>query len=221
MKSFQFRRSLLPRWQGNLVAFGCAVLLCTVLLGMLALVSTHSSLTHERVDVREVQFALPPPPPPPPPVQQAKADAPSLHLSLSGEGPALTASNITLQGALEIEEISPPEPQTMTPDWDTLLQPDWNTLGLEQLDAPPRLLTKLQIDYPNALSRRGIHTVAVELDIVIDEHGDVILRQVLGSPPQEIISPLKELIQHAKFTAPKKDGHAVRAAFVWPLEFSQ
>ena len=107
------------------------------------------------------------------------------------------------------------------PEWDTLLQPDWNAVGLEQLDSPPRLLGKLKIDYPNSLVRKGIDSVNIEVDVMIDETGKVVLRQILGSPPAEIVEPLKTLINRARFTAPTKDGTAVRAAFIWPLEFSK
>lgn len=208
-------------WIKRGVTLFSALLLTLGLLGLMILVSDPHLQRPDTAVVREIQFALPPPPPPPPSMQiQQPAELPSLDISISGEGPGLTSTPTMLNAVIEVEEITPPEPKALTPDWHKLLQPDWDTVGLEQLDAPPRLLTSLKIEYPKALSRQGVNKIKLEADVLIDETGKVILRQILGTPPAEIVEPLKTLVNRARFTAPQKDGVAVRAAFIWPLEFS-
>ncbi|MCC2603962.1 energy transducer TonB [Planctobacterium marinum] len=210
------------QWQKKWRPVSGAVLMASGLLALLILISDSELLQPEKLLVRQVQFAIPPPPPPPPPTtSQPTAEAPALDIALSGDGPTLMTTHIEIKGVTAIEELAPPEPPTLTPNWDNLLQPDWNTVGLEQLDSAPRLLSNLNIEYPSALSRRGVNKVNLEVDVMIDESGNVILRQILGAPPTEIIAPLKSLIKKARFTAPLKDGVAVRAAFIWPLEFSK
>jgi hypothetical protein len=211
-------------WLKRCIPVVSATVLMSGLLALLIIVSSSELVKPEMTTIREVKFSLPspPPPPPPPPIHvEQSIEAPSLDISISGDGPTLITSEISLKGAIDVEEITPPEPKAMTPDWDTLLKPNWDAVGLDQLDAPPRLLTSLKIDYPSSLSKRGISKVSIEIDVMIDETGKVVLRQILGSPHKDIITPLKKVISRARFTAPQKDGVAVRASFIWPLEFTQ
>ncbi len=219
---FTNNQCLLSKWLLKSLTIVLAILAAGALLLFMLLVSNNELLKPDTTTVREVSFSVPPPPPHPPPTRmQQPAETPSLDISVAGDGPSLATTPITLEGAIEVEDIQPPEPKAITPEWDTLLQPNWNTVGLEQLDAPPRLLVKLKIDYPAALVKQGINKVILDVDVMIDETGRVFLRQILGSPPNEIINPIKKLINKARFTAPMKDGVAVRASFIWPLEFSK
>lgn len=209
-------------WFHRLYTIAIAIVLACALLLFMIWVSDSELAKPEKTMVRSISFAAPPPPPPPPPAQVLQTvEAPSLDISVTGDGPSLSTVPLTIEGAIEVEEIKPPEPKALTPEWDSLLQPDWNTVRLDQLDAPPRLLVDLKIDYPKALISQGVKQVALEVDVMIDETGRVFLRQIIGSPPQEIVEPIKKMINRARFSAPTKDGVAVRAAFIWPLEFSQ
>lgn len=213
------------RWISRGIATGSAILLTVGLLSFLIIVSESDLLKPASTTIREVKFALPPPPPPPPPTHaEQPAETPSLDISIGGDGPSLKTSKMILVAEVDVAELEPPEPKAMTPDWDSLLQPNWDAVGLDELDTPPRMITNasnLKINYPTSLVRQGINTVELELDVMIDETGKVFLRQILGSPPPEIISPVKKIIERARFTAPLKDGVAVRASFIWPLEFSK
>lgn len=210
------------RWISRGIATGSAVLLTVGLLSFLIIVSESDLLKPASTTIREVKFALPPPPPPPPPTHaEQPAETPSLDISIGGDGPSLKTSKMILDAEVNVAELEPPEPKAMTPDWDSLLQPNWDAVGLDELDAPPRLLTNLKMEYPTSLVRQGISSVALEVDVMIDETGQVFLRQILGSPPKQIIAPVKKIIERARFTAPYKDGVAVRASFIWPLEFSK
>ncbi|MDU0355664.1 hypothetical protein RS130_18845 [Paraglaciecola aquimarina] len=86
----------------------------------------------------------------------------------------------------------------------------------------PRLLTsssQFTIKYPQSLLRRGIRSAEVELDVLIEESGKVILRGFVHNPYPELAPLVEDLMHKARFTSPKKDGLPVRATFTWPMEF--
>ncbi len=191
------------------------------LMALLLLLESQPLTNEEQNIVRQVDIALPPPPPPPPAQTQQQTAPPALNLDIAGEGAQVQVSQLAISGGEPVFDIDIPTPQTTPSDWDSLLTPNWQTFGLDQLDSTPRLLTRLKINYPPALINRGIFKVSVDVDVVIEQTGRVILRQVMGTPPPEILPELKRLIGGTRFSAPQKDGKPVSASFIWPLEFSQ
>lgn len=159
-------------------------------------------------------------PPPPPPNQVTKPIQPVLQMDVSGSGPALDISLVKLEiDLLNIE--SPPVHNTQSVKWEEQLTVDWNAFGLDELDNEPQLLTSLKAPFPNSLKRKGVTSIEVLLEVIIDEAGRVTLVNILENPYIEFENTLYKLIKRARFTAPKKDGQPARVKFNWPLGFNQ
>lgn len=170
--------------------------------------------------VRRVETITLKPPPPPPPNQVTKPIQPVLQMDVSGSGPALDISLVKLEiDLLNIE--SPPVHNTQSVKWEEQLTVDWNAFGLDELDNEPQLLTSLKAPFPNSLKRKGVTSIEVLLEVIIDEAGRVTLVNILENPYIEFENTLYKLIKRARFTAPKKDGQPARVKFNWPLGFNQ
>ena len=173
--------------------------------------------------IREVTLsALPPPPPPPPQVQRSKVkqiQSPNLQLDTSGQGAKLQLSPKPLDidlATLQLPEVKVDNLQTSMLN---SLDFNWQAFGLSELDERPRLLTKLTNQFPESLKRRGIKNVNVQLNVMIDETGAVLLKRITHNPYPELTKSIKKLVRQARFSIPKKNGLAVRATFEWPIEF--
>lgn len=170
--------------------------------------------------VRRVETITLKPPPPPPPNQVTKPVQPVLQMNVTGSGPSLDISLVKLKiDLLSIE--SPPVHNTQSVKWEEQLTVDWNAFGLDELDNEPQLLTSLKAPFPNSLKRKGVTSIEVLLEVIIDEAGRVTLINILENPYIEFESTLYKLIKRARFTAPKKDGQPARVKFNWPLGFNQ
>lgn len=206
----------------RLLSFVTALLLICLILASVLLLRQKLSAPQDKVMIRQVALATPPPPPPPPPLSQSQTqdNSASIDLSVDGVGPALAFEKVELQQTPELEQIQPPVDSAFTSDLLQQLNVDWSAFGLSELDERPKLLTSLKVNFPKTLARKGITQVEVELDVLIDENGAVILRRIIHNQHPEMTSVIEQLVQKARFTAPKKDGMAVRASFTWPLEFA-
>lgn len=206
------------RW----LSFLLSVLILALLLLSSMLYSRQVDGPSETLIVRQVELASPPPAPPPPPVNQSHQveSAPDFDLAVDGSGPTLEFESVNLQADLNIQPIETDLAQDWKPIMEDNLNINWQAFGLGELDETPKLLTALKISYPKSLSRKGINHVEIELDVLIDEAGTVVLRRVLHNQHPEMETVIRALIHKARFTSPKKDGIAVRAAFNWPLEFA-
>lgn len=165
--------------------------------------------------VREVSTLTPPPPPPPPPVQRPVAET-TVTLQVQGEGPVLPMLSVKQQ-PLELKPPALPEIAVTSIQWQTL-DINWSAFELNDLDALPTLLTPLRTVFPKSLTRRGINSARVKLDVMIDELGHVTLINVVENPYPELNSEVQKIVRSSRFTAPQKEGAPVRARFVWPID---
>jgi outer membrane biosynthesis protein TonB len=172
--------------------------------------------------IREVTLAAPPPAPPAQ-VQRShvkQIESPNLQLDAAGQGAQMLLSPepLTLDLAkLEVPEVKVDNLQTSML---SSLDFSWQAFGLSELDELPRLLTKVSTQFPDSLKRRGIKKVGVQLSVMIDETGAVLLKQINHNPYPELTKSIKKLVGQARFSIPKKDGVAVRTSFNWPVEFA-
>ncbi|MFA7555647.1 MAG: TonB family protein [Spongiibacteraceae bacterium] len=212
---------LQPRW----LSLGASGSLIALLMAVLLYLQNQDLIKPDGYTVREVKLsALAPPPPPPPSVQKTTNNtAAKISITTSGSGAAIELGELHLSDELTLTDITPPplvpfdNSQFLT---DSLNLAWSDVFSLDDLDERPRLLTKLNIRYPKALSNRGIHTTEVQLEVLIDSNGQASLKRILHSSHTEINPLIADVIQRTRFTPPKKDGVAVRASFNWPLEFS-
>ncbi|MDO6567711.1 energy transducer TonB [Alteromonas sp. 1_MG-2023] len=175
-----------------------------------------SETPEKTVMVRELTVATPPPPPPPPVVQQQAEQAP-VTVQVEGAGASVQMVKVTQEIVIDKPDMPNFKPQET--QWQSL-EVDWDALELSDLDGLPSLLTILRVKWPKSLSRKGIKKALVKLDVIIDEHGQVSLVDIVSNPYPQLESEIKSLVRRTKFTAPQKDGQPARARFIWPVEIS-
>lgn len=179
-----------------------------------ALVPTEQLTIHTKLK----SITLPPPPPPQQQLVTAQQEpqSPKLDLTVSGEGPSLTLSDVNV--ALPKPSLKGNEEGLESLVFSFEQGPvDIPSFGLDDLDDLPRLLTPLKIKFTSAMRRSGVKEVAVKLHVVIDEKGVVLLQGIKSNPHPELNSSLRKMVRSARFTSPERFGKKVRAEFIWPL----
>lgn len=207
------------RWLALLIS----LLLVALLTALIIVLQNASLVKKDEVVVRQVEVAAPPPPPPPPPAsQRVQVKSLSLELGASGDGAAIAVGELSLDDGIDLAKIEPPPVNDSAAQYlQDSLQMAWDDLfAMADLDERPRLLTSLAIRFPKALQRRGVKTVVAEVEVIINSDGKVVLKSIRHSSHPEINTVITQLMARARFTAPRKDGVAVRASFNWPLEFN-
>ena len=199
----------------QLLAAAAGVVLLLVLLALLIAGQRLPDLASPTLEVREISIALPPPPPPPPAaVTPPQVDIP-LNIGASGSGPVLPSIDLP-------REITLSRPETPRLNVQEVsfanVAPDWDAFDLSELDSLPTLLTPVSIVMPASLKRQGVRNVSLRLEVTIDEQGRVSLNRIVENPHPELNEEINRLIRRSKFTAPQKDGAAVRARFIWPIQ---
>lgn len=194
-----------------------SILLLFSLLVLLVLGQKLPSMIEPKLEVREINIAVPPPPPPPPPqVTQPQVDTP-IDLAIAGTGAALPKVDIP-------PEVTISQPDTPDFKMDQVefsdFAPELDIFSLNELDALPTLLTSARVMLPNNLKKQGIKKVKVRLDVTIDQDGKVKLNRVAENPHPELNKEIERLVRRSKFTVPKKNGAAVSARFIWPIDIS-
>ncbi|ALQ09269.1 hypothetical protein EU508_11270 [Pseudoalteromonas fuliginea] len=200
-----------------LFAFALSLIVLTAALLLLWLAQLAEHIVQDKVIVREVAMvALPPPPPPS--IQQQQANEPAQSLMVEGAGASIQAVKIKIKSKLKIVRPDTPSVKVSTPQWQSV-NVNWDALSLNQLDGLPTLLTPVKALLPKSLTRQGIDTFTVKLDVLIDEGGNVSLIEVVQNPYPSLKPAIDKIIKQSRFSAPKKEGEAVRARFIWPIEF--
>ena len=196
--------------------------LMTLLIVLADSVFDSQYATQNELTIREVILAAPPPDPPPQ-VQRSHVKpipSPNLQLDVASQGAQMQLSPTPLDW--DLTKLKLPEVKVDNQHASMLSSLDfsWQAFGLSDLDERPRLLTKLTTQFPESLKRRGIKKVDVQLSVMIDERGAVLLKHINHNPYPELTKSIKKLVRQARFSIPKKDGVAVRTAFNWPVEFA-
>lgn len=188
-----------------------------VLLIILVVAQYLPSIAQPELDLRQISTSLPPPPPPPaqPKVQQHQ----DITIDLSTEGSGAVLPDIKVPKNIEVNKPEMPE-LTMDEVSFADYAPDIEIFNLNQLDGLPTLLTKAQISMPASLKTRGIKQARLRLDVTIDKNGRVTLNRIVENPYDEFKKEIQRLIRRSKFSAPKKEGAAVSARFIWPIDIS-
>ncbi|MGJ8675131.1 MAG: energy transducer TonB [Pseudoalteromonas sp.] len=200
-----------------LFAFALSLIVLTAALLLLWLAQLAEHIVQDKVIVREVAMvALPPPPPPS--IQQQQANEPAQSLMVEGAGASIQAVKIKIKSKLKIVRPDTPSVKVSTPQWQSV-NVNWDALSLNQLDGLPTLLTPVKALLPKSLTRQGIDTFTVKLDVLIDEGGNVSLIEVVQNPYPSLKPAIDKIIKQSRFSGPKKEGEAVRARFIWPIEF--
>ena len=203
----------------HLLALATSIAIVGLLVFGLAFLQYLSTPGARIETVHRIDMAVAMPPPPPPPTHRNQRPVQeTLRLELgSSRSSSLALPPARVQQVMTVDELEAPTPEMKLPTVDMNLSAAIKEFGLAQLDGRPRLLTDLSIRFPDSLKQRGISTVKVQAQVVIDQTGAVTLRRLIDNPHAEIEPQLRAVMQRARFTPPEKDGQRVRAAFVWPL----
>lgn len=203
----------------RLMAFALSVLLLTMALLLMWYARQFDSPATQKLLVRQLDIAalpLPPPPPPPsPPQPVSQAVQLDLQVSHSATVQVPTPDIQLPQPKMRLEA---PKMQVQQLQWQPL-QMEINAFSLDQLDALPVLQTPLNAVFPRSLSRQGIKTALVKLDILIDEQGRISLLNIVQNPYPELTPEIERIVRSSRFSMPTKGNAAVSARFIWPVEF--
>ncbi|MEM9208893.1 MAG: energy transducer TonB [Pseudomonadota bacterium] len=201
------------------LALSSSATLVALLVFGLALLQQLNAPSNAVETLRRIDMnAALPPPPPPPQTQRRESAQETLDLDLgSSQASTLNLPPARVEQTLTVDDLDAPIPEMQVPTFDVDLNASIREFGLAQLDGRPRLLTDLSILFPESLRRRGISSVKIEAQVVIDQSGSVTLRRLINNPHDELEPQIRAVMRRARFTPPEKDGQRVRAAFVWPL----
>ena len=86
-----------------------------------------------------------------------------------------------------------------------------------ELDGRPRLIRTGSTVFPSALSRKGVTRGTVTLEVELSERGSVRVRRVISATHPELVSAAKRVAAGSRYTAPRKNGRAVKAIMRWPI----
>ena len=200
-----------------LFAFVLSLLVLSAALLLLWLGQFAQHVIQDKVIVREVAMVALPPPPPPSMTQQQPSD-PMQSLTVQGAGAAIQAVDIKVKSELKAIKPDTPSIHLNAPQLQSL-NVNWDAFSLNQLDGLPTLLTPIKALLPKSLTRQGIDIFTVKLDVFIDENGKISLINVVQNPYPELKPAIDKIIKKSRFSPPKKEGKAVRARFIWPIEF--
>lgn len=157
----------------------------------------------------------PPPDPPPPPEEEIEEVKPEMDretppLDLSQLDVALNpGTGDALAGGFSVANFG------VTPD----SLAEMRIFEVQELDAPPRPVSRVSPTYPYNLRREGV-TGSVRLIVVIDESGNVVEATVQTSSHRDFERPAVEAALRWRFTPPTRNGVPVRARYFFPLSFT-
>lgn len=199
------------------------------------------------VVVREMELAEaePPPPPPPPPDEPppeppptpaiaelsdvpdpARVPVPRAEIPLDVRMPVDTFFSDVPPAPLPVvaapaPRADPPQvrPPTKRPPPPPPAVRDSYSVG--ELDATPRLLRHGSAAFPAALSRRGVNSGTVVLEVSLSPRGAVSVRRVISSTHAELVDGARRIAASARFTPPTRNGQAVTAVMRWPITINR
>jgi TonB family protein len=169
----------------------------------------------------------------------AGADVAMMASALLRQGPELVADVLAeLEGRLGVREpsieapprlVEPPQPaaKPSRPSPPAPSRPSKpasppapvakSHYGVGELDGKPRLLRHGSATFPPKLARRGVERGTVVLEVELDERGRVKIRRVVSATHSELIAPARRVAASASFTAPTRNGRAVKSIMRWPI----
>ncbi|MEM9101832.1 MAG: hypothetical protein AAGB12_05880 [Pseudomonadota bacterium] len=203
----------------NILSSLIAISILLLALSLLWAYQFFKKTNSDQVLVRTIEtLHIKAPPPPPPPMTLQQQQALSIELNVTGSGPGLDI--MLTPPDIDIPDLAPPVlTMQQKTEFNLDLTIDWQALTLGELDATPRLISKLDAPFPKAIRGSDLEKLDILLDVLIDEQGQVTLVNILKNPLPESIPYIKSFVAAARFTEPKKDGISVRARFNWPVEF--
>lgn len=98
---------------------------------------------------------------------------------------------------------------------------DLEIFNIDDLDEVPRLLRSPSWIWPKFALGQIKSSVRAKALIIIDSDGKVQLRRLQGLTHAILDKEIREWVEQVRFTSPKRNGKAVRAQYLFPLEFEK
>ncbi len=176
----------------------------------------------EQLNIRTVELYVPPPPEPPPIRQQPEnqtPDAPSVNVRGPGSEATLSYSDNPVIDVRLPDHVQRPDFDVNALNMQRTISVQFPIFGVENLDRIPRVVASRAVAIPRPLRNRGIHDVRAVVDIIIVESGRAYIKQIVDPVHAEMVSAIREYMEHVRFTQPTKDGHPVQAEYRFNMNF--
>ncbi|MBL4801617.1 MAG: energy transducer TonB [Emcibacter sp.] len=193
-----------------------ALFFSVLLFLCLPLAQIISGSGDKKLIVRSIDIAPPAPPPPKRPDEPEDQQEEVVKLQDMTDVVPLEALDIDLNP--NVTDALAVAVKTKKFKIRTSLAADFKTFDLGELDDLPRLINRPLYTYPASLSRRGIKNSVVEVMVIVHENGRLTIKKFTKLDYPELQSAAEKFIRQALFSAPKKDGKAVKGKFILPLE---
>ena len=200
------------------LAFLGAMVMAAVLFLLIPLTQASFEADHDTTILREIRVSPPPPapPPPPPPAKAQPKESPPPEYVQPPDAMVLHELDISLApGVNDALAIGISDP-TLVADYDVVSEIQ-DIFRFEDLPEAPRAVFVPRFQFPRSLSRRGIKTGTVVLQILIDESGKSTVEKVISSTHPDLTEHATRLASKARFSIPKINGEAVKVRGHWPL----
>ena len=201
---------------GLSLLLGCGVALFIMLLVPLTQIFQP---TRERVETIEaVELAVPPPrppledPPKPPPKEEV---APPPELKIPPPMPSLEQLEVSLNPGAG--DLSLGAGLGLAIDFSTESADQLEKIfGFGELDEIPRLIREGRFRYPpNAPRGRG--EAFIRLLVFVEADGRISVQKVVDYSHKEFIDAARHMAEGSRFSAPTRNGVAVRSRYEWPI----
>lgn len=232
------------RLPSTVVGIVVAAMLLAV-LGLTRLLVPSGKLPE--IELREIEITQMPEPPPPPPEEEPPPDAPPPPPSLTevSDVPDPTRvpvpkADVPMDLTMPVDpfftDIAPaPLPQpvvrkaapkvTSRPQTTSRPSPvkrppapvQKSHYGVNELDGKPRLIRHGSASFPSSLARRGVTSGTVMFEVELSERGAVSIRRVISSTHPEIVAAARRVASGSRYTAPTRQGRAVKVIMRLPV----
>ena len=177
------------------------------------------SMKTRDVVVMEAGEAPPPPPPeelPPPPEKKEKIEKPEVEeppppMTLSQMEMALNPGSGDATGDFGFGDF----------DQGIDIMADMEIFNIDDLDEIPRMVRSPFWSWPRYALGQIKEDVRAKALIFINPDGRVELRRLQGLQYKMLTEDITKWVEEVRFTAPKRNGKAVRAQYLFPLEFAK
>lgn len=200
-------------------------LVCALLIFLLVPITQFMREPQKTVNVIEVNDVAPPPPPPPleepPPSSEVEREKPPPDLKSPPPMPTLEQLELSLNPGVggDLSFDSSIQFDLSMESVDELSR----LFGFDELDEVPRLVRqgrpKMQqsAEFQRLVRRKGAKEVVLE--VAVSPRGVVSVQGVRSATHEALIPAAKQAAESSRFSAPMRNGQAVRARYIWPLSF--
>lgn len=177
------------------------------------------------LSVRKIDVALPAPPPPPPPQLKTSATSSevaqtSLNIAGLGAGPKVNYADKPRMTLAKVKSLDVP---TFTIDANIIKQRlalDMPLMAVEKLDSVPKVIKQKFFPIPKSVRKKGITRVSTEVELIIDQSGKPFVKRITDSVYPEMEEVIRNWVNQARFSIPKKDGRPVQAIYLYGIHFN-